>query len=290
MSPPRLHVPTPSSARHRYGLFSVSTFIEETNVHFQAGVEWEPFDCGPAAGIGNDCVEDTVATTPDKTYTQGVELLQFDPFTVYGNYLCSATGRSLDEAKERARQNLILGEERGVELALYDGVTGVSNLSPHLTSSDTVDITPTPGTAVTLEVGVALLEDYAYDNSPFVPVLWFPRNTASVAASRQILEPYFSRRVLATELNSWAAATTIDGQTGPAGTAAGAGESWIFVTGRPYMRRSEIFSVPPDPRKGFDKGTNDLALLAERTYVVGWQCLQAAVLIDDATSPGASTT
>jgi hypothetical protein len=67
--------------------------------------------------------------------------------------------------------------------------------------------------------------------------------------------------------------------TGPDGTAAPAGTAWLYFTGQPFIYRSR--DVRTFMREeSFDRSTNLLKVIAERTYLVGWDCCHYAVLIN----------
>jgi hypothetical protein len=57
--------------------------------------------------------------------------------------------------------------------------------------------------------------------------------------------------------------------TGPTGADV-ADQSWMYATGEVFYRRGDV--VQPTDRESFDRARNTMKALAERTYVIGWDC------------------
>lgn len=270
----------------QYGLFSISRFPEVGDPHWQQGVEWEPAVCGPASIYAcPTCDQNNNGTAPLKTYEDGPGSDFAAPFTIYGSFICSPVG-NWDRAEMRARQLLENGGERAVELAIANGA---SHASKALQDASSVDITPTPGTPVTVAQGLALLEAYIGTHGA--------GQGAIIANRREVLLANEHGKLLNAEggeLRTYlgtpvAAVAGWDGLTGPNNTAAGSGEAWLFALGsRPRIYRSEVFMTPPNRENGLNTSNNNLAILAEQTYVVGWDCFTAGVLVYNGTDADAS--
>lgn len=267
--------PVPSSLP--FGLFSVATMVpSDQDPHWQAGVQWESVACGPS-GIYSDCSCNFPATT--KTYVAGTPLVVATPFTVYGSFSCSPIGRQ-DDAFDRARAHLYAGEERAVELAI---ATQTTHTSQALNSTTTVDITPVIAavhTPVTVSQGVAMLESYigAHASGQGV-ILANRREVTLMGRDHVLLDPKPSDSVLYTKLlTPIGAMGGFDGKTGPSATAAAVGNAWLFALGgRPIVRRSDVLMVTGQLEDSLNRSNNNLNILAERTYVVGWDCFTAAI-------------
>ena len=139
-----------------HGLFSAMTWPPVTDTYWQqGGTSWEPYECGHAQ------VAAMVCATPDEaedagwplTPKEGVSYADATPFLVYGSYSCAAVGRSLEEARTRAENDLYAGEEASVEFVIANGGFGGMSLSELA-----VDVTPTSGTPVSVRYGLGLLE------------------------------------------------------------------------------------------------------------------------------------
>lgn len=264
-----------------YGLFSVSDVHESGPGHWQQGVEWEPAVCGPAGLYPcPTCVQNGAGTEPVKVYHEGVPLDFAAPFTVYGSFDCSPVG-NWDRAEERAKELLANAEERAVELAVANGT--VHN-SKALQDATTIDITPVPGTPLTVVQALAILESYIGANGSGQGVIIGNRREILVANAQGttiLREGDHLETLLGTPV---AAVSGFDGLTGPNNVAAGAGQAWLFGLGSaPRIWRSDVF-LTSDREHSLKTATNDLQILAERTYVVGWDCFTVGVLVDNGTS------
>jgi hypothetical protein len=66
--------------------------------------------------------------------------------------------------------------------------------------------------------------------------------------------------------------------TGPSGQAITPTTSWMFATGPVFAYASQ--TRVNDLRTALDRSTNTVKYIAERTYVIGWDCCHAAVQTD----------
>lgn len=260
-----------------YGLFSIASLTEAGSGKWQQGVEWEPEVCGPA-GVTTcpSCAQNNnPLTSPSKTYVDGPGSDFAAPFTVYGSFACSPIG-NWDRAEDRARELLGNGEERAVELAIANGA---SHSSKALQDATSIDITPVAGTPVSVAQGLALLESYIGAEGKGVGAIIGNRREILLAnANGKIIEANDGelRTFLGTPV---AAVSGYNGRTGPNNDAAGAGQAWLFGLGsKPRIWRSDVF-LTSFREESLDTRENNLNILAERTYVVGWDCFTVAVLV-----------
>jgi hypothetical protein len=255
----------------------VSDILTPSDPHWQTGVQWEQEPGCTQASVYAcpTCAENNGNTAQAKTPTSGIPTVLALPFTVYRGFKCSPIG-TWNEGMDRAKRGLENGEERAVENEIALGTHSVSNA---LVRATTTDITPTPGTAVSLVQGIALLEQYMATNSHGQGVIMMTRRDVTLAnANSPLIRPDGS--VLRTTLDTPVAALGgFNGRTGPNGVAAVGSNAWIFVTGRPIIRRSEIFMTPVDREDALSRLNNDFVVLAERTYSVNWDCITAGVLV-----------
>jgi hypothetical protein len=261
----------------KYGLFSVANFAPTGDPHWQQGVEWEPDLCGPALTYDcPTCVQNDGNTAPNKTYNdEGVPLEDASPFTVYGSFKCSPIG-NWERAEQRAIRALETGEERAVETILAAGAhTGARALY----GASTLDITPVAATPVSVQAGIALLEQYIGANGKGEGVIVGSRRDITLANTTGKLI-YPEGDTLYTCLGTPVAALSgINGLIGPNNDAAEANEAWLWALGsRPRIWRGDVF-LTSEKGASLDIQTNDLEILAERTYVLGWDCFTVGVLI-----------
>jgi hypothetical protein len=66
--------------------------------------------------------------------------------------------------------------------------------------------------------------------------------------------------------------------TSPAGSSRNAPSTcWMYITGNVFGYRSDIRVRAPQGAEAFDKSSNTMKMIAERTYVLGWDCCHFAV-------------
>lgn len=271
------YVEAPEGNPLKYGIFSVADFRPADGPFWQQGVEWQRDQCGPASLYGcPTCDQNNFNQEPDKTYVEGVPLEDGFPFTVYASFKCSPIGHWAD-AEDRAKRNLANGEERAVEAMVAEGTHADQRA---LTNASSVDATPTPGTPVTVAQGLAILEAYIAANGKGEGVILGNRRDILLANAEGKLIERVGDDHLETLLGTPVAALGgFPARVGPNGTAAGTGEAWLFAIGsRPYIWRGETF-LTSDKDASLDTGYNNLEILAERTYLVGWDCFTVGVLI-----------
>lgn len=269
----------------KYGIFSVAVPAETGDYHWQQGVEWERGECGPASTYDcPTCVQNDGNTAPAKTYTEGVPLEEASPFTVYASFKCSPIG-NWSRAEEHARRSLETGEERAVEAMM---ATGAHVGARSLYQAGTLDITPTAGTPVTVAQGIALLEQYIGANGKGEGVILGARRDILLAnANGKLICP--EGDTLYTVLGTPVAALSgINGKTGPNNDAPEVNEAWLWALGsRPRIWRGEVF-MTSGRESSLDILTNDLEILAERNYIIGWDCFTVGVLISTIGTAGAN--
>lgn len=252
--------PTPDGATHPYGAPGDYTITVTGPDGYHATVTITVEDA-EASGPFDAVV------TKEKIPSEGMSLVEGVPFAVYHMFKCGAVG-GYDRGQERARRALMGGEGRAVEKVM------ASLLAADETG---VDLTPTPGTAIPLLDGLALLEKWSAANYGGVATIHIARDAALVAYAAGALERVSTR--LETGLGSRVAAGAgYDTLQGPDGTdPADDGEAWLYVTGQVVARRAAVIEVGPQlqttPRD------NSFLALAERPYVLTTECIVGAVLV-----------
>ena len=278
----RVTVPAPVRQPHRHGLFSVASIVDVTDPHELLGVQWEPLpcerpglwidDCAPSTGDGEGGEDDEGGEGPDtgeKVFAAPPDDGTADPITVYGSWHCQKLGHTLDEIRNRARAHLTGGEQQAVEYALW---TGAGGNQPYFADPTTVDL----GEATCAAQLLAILYEHADTAFTGEPVLHMPRPVVPWLADHVTRE---SGRLVTTQgVPIAAGAGYTEANTGPGGTPAPDGSYWIYATGPLMVRRGPIEDAPNPTSAGFNTRTNEITALAERQYVVGWDCLTAAVL------------
>lgn len=281
----------PRRARHRFGLFSVAD-VRPAEAHdtFGTGVEWAPNACEHPGLWQHECPVDPDVDPPaadrQKCLTcQPLANATARPITVYGAYQCPLVGVGMAEAQRRAEANLLDGEEHSVERAVMAGLAGAN---PSLSAADTTYAGQAGCAAELLE----LLHTSTDPGFIGEPVFHIPRAAIHWLFGADLLEA--DGDVLRTKLGTPVAAGSgyTEANVGPP---ANPGEDprpplvpgawWVYATGPVVALRGDVQRIPTPAEQGFNPRTNDYTALAERAWVVGWECLTVAALFN----PGCPT-
>lgn len=291
MPMPRNYVPGPNFTPLPFGLLTSTLDVRTPgDVHWQNGISYETL-CAEGARTYDECLVVTGAANapppppPSKTPTASMARRGATPFTVYTEVDCSAPG-FWERSTEMVGNSLTQSEQWQVEYAFWTGLAaGQTVVFPHLAANATLfdDVgfqlqtaaTTVSGSAVfDLVEGVGLLEAAMADCYDGVPVLHVPRALLPAFALNMLLiregpayrTPGGSRVVFGAGYRG----TGPDGSAGPA-------SDWIYATGALMIYRSAA-TVMPD-RSTLDRAENTVRAIAERTYVLAWDCCHYAVNI-----------
>lgn len=268
---PALYVAAPTITPARYGLVSAADMVVESDPHFVNGIEFEQNPCGPAKLAANECVTSPGA---EREVPDGIDVVESGPITVYNGFTCRAVGVSEAEMLDRARKSLSGGEWAAVEKAVWSQGDPLRLMNDGTGEGAETEVLTTE--AVSLVKGIGLLEEHLADQYGGVGVIHAPRGVAGFAAERRQIDVEGGRKV--TTLGTrWSFGnypnTDIDG------VAAAVDTAWLVATGAVAVRRSEVKQRPTNLGEALDRRTNEIFAIAERTYVVSWECVQAAVLV-----------
>lgn len=279
----------------QYDLLSTATQLDPSNAHWRMGITWEPL-CPESSGTYDPCTAvvdnageaDQAPAPPAKSATTEWQVRGATPFTAYSSIECAPVGQ-WDQLSETNQQALLRSEARFVETAFWTGVVaGQEVVFPHLAADSTVfdggDLLQPAATIVSntpqeLHVGIGLLEDAMRDCYPGVATIHLPINLVALASLGELLETRSGR--MFTKLGSKVVAGDYPG-TAPDGTT-DAGVTWVYATGEVFYMRE------PTPTRfriadSFDRAVNTVEVIAERTYVIGWDCCLFAIPIDNGVS------
>lgn len=278
----RLDAPTCVPAR--YSLLSVAEVEDRPDGHWQAGVEYDLESCDslfvvqacPALPEQKDKGSQDAPGTLSTQYS--------DPFTMVAKYECSTGGEAfLQEAWDIAETRLSRGEGRTLEQTFWSGKDAFGeDIRQSLgTDPDAENLTPTPGTAVDITTGLALLEEWAGENYPCSPIIHANRGIGVYLAERNLVATEASV-LLSRGTGSRIAIGGGYGSDGPTGDATPDGTGWMYVTGSIRVVRGPVFWTPDKGNDGqaLARMTNDIAVYAERTYAIEKDCITGAVLVE----------
>jgi hypothetical protein len=274
-----------------FGLLSpVTTQLETASTNkWKMGIQWRAI-CPDSDGTFGECTTidgDVLPAAKAETWDQ--ETRGATPITVYSRTDCAPVGEWTD-LSERNRQALLRSEERELERIFWTGVIeeGSTDVTafPHLAATANVidgdDLLQPAATVVTtipqpIEVGVGMLEDAMRDCYPGVATLHVPIRLGSLMAEAVLLRQN-GGSLFTTSAGSKVVLGNYPG-TAPDGTAT-PGVTWIFATGNVFYQR-EPAPHTFRPAESFDRDVNTLSMIAERTYVIGWDCCLMAIPIQN---------
>lgn len=272
----------PNCVPPRYSLLSVAEVEDRPDGHWQGGAEYDVESCESLF-----VVQACPAMPEDKTShggSGGMTTEYADPFTMVAKYECSTGGSErLAEAWDLAESRLSRGEARCLENTFWTGTdVGGELIRASLGNDpDALDVTPVPGTALSITDGLAVLEDWAGQNYPCSPILHANRSLGTYLAERHLVTTEAST-LLCRGTGTRVAIGGGYGSTGPQGDVPDAGTGWMFITGSIKVVRGPAFFTPPKGNDAWaiDRSTNDIRVFAERTYAIEKDCITAAVLVE----------
>ncbi len=274
-----------------YDLLSTATQLDLPDARWKMGLTWEPL-CPESSGTYDPCAAvvdnagaaEPAPAPPEKSATTSWQIRGATPFTAYSRIDCSPVGQ-WDELTTINQQALIRSEIRFVETAFWSGVAGGQEVVfPHLAADSTVvdgeDLLQIPATVVTTVpqspyAGLGMLEDAIRDCYPGVATIHMPIRLAGVEVTINLMEPragiMYTRSVGSKVVVGDFPGTAPDGTSTP-------GVTWVYATGEVFFTRDrepKVFSAA----ESFDRNVNTMQVLAERTYVIGWDCCLFAIPI-----------
>lgn len=274
--------PAPTRTPLSYGLLSVSQTPTDPDDHWQLGVRFEPDPCTPDEITFEVC---PVTGSPEvKVGTASWSTRAANPVTVYALLTCNPVG-NWDDYTQRLTRAFNQGEVRAIEREFW---TGENGLLPHLAEDTPQNQTGPFDSAITLQTAatvitggpvdvteaVGLLEEALATCYGHEGVLHVPSAAVAHLASKTLVEKDGPR--LRSPMGHLVAAGA--GYTGssPAGTAPVGGVYWLYATGAVGVRRSTL-RIPSSREQALNRSTNSMTIVAERTYVIGWDCCHFAV-------------
>jgi hypothetical protein len=227
-----------------------------------SGFRYLSQNCGVASALDDPaCI--TAGERAEKTFGETDVVTSTDPFAVYKGVRC-----------EDLHEDDTGWAERGLELT--EDIAVEQQVMSELLFGAT-DITPTPGTAVTVREGIALLEAEAGATYGGLPVFHMDRGTATIGFSERVLEHDLNFTVMTMQGSLVANGGGYSANLGPDGTPADAGEAWIYVTGAVTVIRGPVVV---NRVLAVGEGLNLQQALAERLIAVAAECIKYAVLVE----------
>lgn len=259
-----VYIEAPAVAPAKGGLYAVATVMEGDPHVGASGFHYITENCGTASSLDDPaCL--TLEDRATKTFGSTVITESTDPFGVYKGVECVNMAGDDSGWAERGLElsESIAVEQRFMAALLADGTA--------------TDVTPTPGTPVSVRHGIALLEQAAAESYGAVPTLHMNRATATIGLSDGPLEND-SNYTIRTKQGALVANGGGYGNTvSPDGVEAPAGQAWMYVTGHVVVVRGPVVT---NRVFGIDQSINLQQALAERIVSVSAECIKYAVLVE----------
>ena len=260
--------PTPSVPR-RYGLLQAAVGPLDLPIHARlGGMQYINEICGEGVGYEVNCI-----TGLDmKEFTNGLEIVTGVPFVVYSTILCGSVGFTQDEFNAMAVSRLLSVEQTIVEQVFSSGSVGQAPSLANNTPNATIIAT---GGVTAVDV-VSELENAIYCTSQYGPAayLHMPLAVINELVREHLLSWDGTRwRTPMGSIVSAGCYSNLD----PDGDAAADGTFWIYATGQTAIWRAPDSQIQVAPVQGtLDRTTNQQRILAEREYVVTFECASYA--------------
>lgn len=250
-------VDAPPVVPYPFGLFSVVEPRLTLDEHWRLGVRWQSQACVESKTTTGICIDgDVPALDPDDLCA----VVEYDPFTAYAYNDDSLIGYTLAEHQQHAIDRLVAGEQRAAETHLW-GMLGTA--------------VPVPTNLVGWDVtyGLAWVEQALAESYPGTGVLHMSRATATMLWDR--LHQVGNK--LYTTLNT---PVVVGGGYDPLPVVP-TGLGTIYGTGPLALYRGDV-----DTREAaVDRGNNTASYIAQRDYVIGWDCTAIGAAVTLATAP-----
>lgn len=283
VSPPAYN-PTP------YGLLTVTEPRPSEDPHWRQGVTWRNICAASGGGTTYDTCAVPTGEPDAKAANTSFSLWGARAFTAFAELDCSPVDY-YETAEKDVTEALNKTETWQVERAFWTGVMGGDALLyPHLASNTVVQdpgetririqqaATPVTGTSIALDLveGIARLERQMADCLNGTGVIHVTPGVLEHMV-RNVLVTAKGPRLTTANGNVVAAGAGYPG-TAPDGTAPPAGQSWIYGTGPIFSYKSDV-RVYAAPHDSMVRTTDTLKMIAERTYLLGFDCCLSAVLV-----------
>jgi hypothetical protein len=256
--------PTPSQPT-RYGLLQAAVGPLDLPIHARlGGLQYVNEICGEGVGYEVNCID----ALDTKLWDNGLEIVTGVPFVVYSTILCGSVGFTQAEFNAMAVSRLISVEQTIVEQVFSSGSVGQA---PSL-ANNTPAATVLPAGGVTAVEVVSELENAIYCTSQYGPPAYLHMPIA-------VINDLISQHLLSWDGTRWRTPMGSIVSAGcysnlsPVGVAPAAGTFWIYATGQTAIWRASDAQIQVAPVEGtLDRTTNQQLILAEREYVVTFEC------------------
>lgn len=264
--------PTPSMPL-RYGIFQAAVgpldLPERSRV---AGVRYETAICGIGHGYEVECPPSAQDSKSASWNLNGVTSVVGAPFIVYATMQCGSAGYSYEEDRAFVVERLKSVEQSIVETVFSQSTFGQS---PGLITGDGIETIVGAGDNIVDVVselerarycgGVTNTNQYGPPGYLHVPIPAF-----NYMKREHLIE--FDGTRWRTPMGTVVSAGCYANQS-PAGVAPADGVFWLYITGQTTIWRTGDSDIFVGPVEGsLNRTTNQMLMIAEREYVVTYEC------------------
>lgn len=278
-------VPTAGLEVAPFGILSpATTTYNESDSFWTSGFTYENYDAGltivnetifgGTRGNYNPIADNTAWSISNEHFKT------YYPFDIKASIKVSTMGTNPAEIEASAKMALGVVTQKAIEREFWNGDIALNLTVPNdnrwLSSSSSIDVTPTAGTAVKAHYGLALLEQAIADTPLGAQgLIHTPRDVASA------LRLEADGKTLRTNLGTPVVAGVGYSKFGPGQTPALAGQAWMYATGPVSVRLGPVTIVPDNLNQAIDTRDNTIEYFVDRPAAVTWSTTDSyAVLID----------
>ena len=276
-------VPTAGLEVAPFGILSpATTTYDHSDSFWTSGLTYEAMDAGVVVVNGtimgtNPSADAVIVDNTDSTE----HFKTYYPFDVKASIKVSTMGTDPAHIEASAKRALDVVTQKAVEAEFWNGdvakLLTSDNDNRYLASAQSVDVTPTPGTAVKVRYGLALLEQ-AIAESP-IGAKGVIHATRDVATALRLDAD--DSNTLKTELGTPLVAGVGYSKKGPTGAVAPAGKAWMYATGPVSVRLGPTIITPNKLNQAVDTRINNIEYFVDRPAAVTWSTTDSyAVLVD----------
>lgn len=305
-------VDPPSFTPTPYGLLTTVEFPPTNDLHWQAGITYQP-TCGiSVTGMGSTSYDACIAVTgvgvsglapptfPGFANTHTTAARGATSFETYVEFDCAPVGNTPAQAQAIAERALQMAEPWQVERAFWTGLTagppsgaGTLTVFPHLAANTTliengtgilmqdaaVNVTGTSawvsGDLNNIERALGGLEAALANCYDGIGVIHVPQLAIPTMDAWGVIRTV-GQKMYTLNGNEVAVGAGYPG-TGPDGSTRPGNQVWLYATGNVFGFKSDVHIRAKDAA-AIDRSVNTVKYIASRTWVLAWDCCHFASL------------
>lgn len=258
--------PTPTFPL-RYGLFQAAVGPLDLPVHGRnGGLRYVTSICADGFGYEVACIGATASKTA--SFSAGSTTVTGTPFIVYATQVCGTVGYTFEEQRSMVVERLKAVEQGVVEDIFSQSTFGQG---PGLIAADGIATVVGAGDTITDVIGELERAMYCGTLSYGPPAYLHVPIPAFLRMKQEHLMEFDGTR-WRTPIGT-VVSTGCYANEDPLGAAPADGVFWLYITGQTAIWRTPDSQIQVAPVEGsLNRTTNQMLMLAEREYVVTYEC------------------